>query len=128
MNGYEKYKEQGVMTASPGDLILMLYDGCIKNLKLAKIALEDKNFEDSNSLIQLAEDIIEELIMSLDLRIELSEQLLELYTFMNRELIEANVKKDIKKIDSVIELMSDLRDTWEKAIQLNRTKMYAIGE
>ena len=118
-----QYKQQSAMTASPGELTLMLYDGCIKNLKLNRMYIESRDFSGANTVSQKAQNIIAELLRSLDMRYELSGQLRSLYEFMLNELILSNVKKDLEKVDVVLGMVTELRDTWQQAVRLNRQSM-----
>ncbi len=111
-NPYAKYKQQGVMTANPGDLIVMLYDGAIKQLKLSKINIENRDIEAANNSLKKTQDIITQLMMDLDFTYEISNQLYSLYDFMIRSVRDVNIKKEIAGIDPIIELLSDLRSAW----------------
>ena len=111
-NTYEKYRQQGVLTASSLDLIVMLYDGCIKQLKISKAAMEGKHFEKANNSIKRAQDIISELIRSLDLSFTISKDLMSLYEFMIQEMIRINMEKDIAGVQPLLEMLEGLRDAW----------------
>lgn len=111
-NVHDRYKQDNVMTASPIDLVIMLYDGCIKNLKLAKLHLEGESVSDFQTCIEKAEEILLELIRSLNLDIDMSQDLLDLYQFMVNELVKASFTQETEHIDPVINMMSDLRESW----------------
>lgn len=119
-NPYAKYKEQSVNTATPEELTLMLYDGCIKFINIAKIAIEEKDFQAAHKNIIKAEDIITEFIITLNMNYEVSKNLKELYVFYYNLLVEANLKKDIQKLEQVKEFVVDLRNTWKEAMILAR--------
>ncbi|MDR1693162.1 MAG: flagellar export chaperone FliS [Oscillospiraceae bacterium] len=121
-NAGDLYRQQSAMTASPGELTLMLFDGCIKNLKLAKIHINGKDYAKTNETLQKAQAIIAELIHSLDMRYDIAKQLIQLYTFILDTVVQANVKKDLQKTDDALGLMEDLRGTWKQAIRINRAK------
>lgn len=127
-NAYEKYRKQEVTTANPVGLIVMLYNGCIKRLKLARIAIEKKDYEDANSNLKRAEDIIEELMASLNLKYEISGNLLSLYTFMYEEIVRINISKDAGKIEPLLKIISSLRDTWVKVEKEYKPPVYEISE
>ena len=93
VNPYQQYQEQSVMTASPGELTLMLYNGCIKFINQAKLFIEQKNIEKANNAIIRAQDIIQELMVTLNMDYEISKNLAALYDYMNRRLIDANISK-----------------------------------
>ncbi|MCM3389774.1 flagellar export chaperone FliS [Ureibacillus chungkukjangi] len=122
------YKQNSVTTASPGELTLMLYNGCLKFLTKAKKAIEDKNIQEKNTNIQKAQAIIAELMSTLNMDIEISKQMLPLYQYMNRRLIEANIKNDTSIIDEVIGLTTEFRDTWKQVIQMTRQQQYGNAQ
>ena len=119
-NPYAKYKEQSVTTATPEELTLMLYTGCIKFINLAEVYIEEKDYGKSNLNIQKAQDIIQELNITLNMDYEISQNLRQLYTFVNEKLLDANIKKDKQALFDAKEIVSDLRDTWKEAMALSR--------
>ncbi|WP_079590453.1 flagellar export chaperone FliS [Acetoanaerobium noterae] len=119
-NPYAKYKEQSVTTATPEELTLMLYNGCIKFINLAEVYIEEKDYEKSNLNIQKAQDIIQELNITLNMDYEISQNLRQLYTFINEKLLDANIKKDKQALFDAKEIVSELRDTWKEAMALSR--------
>ena len=119
-NPYTKYKEQSVTTATPEELTLMLYNGCIKFINLAEVYIEEKDYAKSNLNIQKAQDIIQELNITLNMDYEISQNLRQLYTFVNEKLLDANIKKDKQALFDAKEIVSDLRDTWKEAMALSR--------
>ncbi|MDR1158467.1 MAG: flagellar export chaperone FliS [Oscillospiraceae bacterium] len=121
------YRQQHAMTAGPGELTLMLYDGCLKNIKRMQLHLRDRDVEKANEASLKAQAILSELMRTLDMQYEVSQGLYPLYEYMLRELVTANVKKDIGQTDVVLELLGDLRDTWQQAVRLNRQQMMGTG-
>jgi flagellar protein FliS len=119
-----EYLKQEVMTASPAELVAMLYGACVKNLKLAVMAYEESGdiCTTSNCLIK-AQKIISELMNCLDLNIELSTQLMKVYEFMLGELRTANVKKDMARVEPIISMLESMRDTWYTVAQQQRRSM-----
>ena len=111
-NRAEAYQRQGVLTASPAELIVMLYGGCIRQLKLGILAIEKKEYERANNAMQKAERIIGELASSLDMRFEMSENLMKLYEYMVEEIVSANREKDAARIEPVVSLLLELKDAW----------------
>jgi flagellar secretion chaperone FliS len=124
-NPYQSYQQNSVTTASPGELTLMLYNGCLKFILQAKKAIADKNIESKNTNIQKAQNIIRELMVTLNRDLEVSENMMSLYDYMNRQLIEANLKSDIAILDEVEGLVTEFRDTWKEVIQVNRQKQFS---
>ncbi|MFY9177580.1 MAG: flagellar export chaperone FliS [Caldicoprobacterales bacterium] len=124
-NPYDRYQQQSVMTASPGELTLMLYNGCIKFIKQAKLAIDEKDVEKAGNSLIRAQDIIQELMVTLDPQYEISKNLYALYDYMYQRLIDANISKDKAPLDEVLELLADLRDTWVEVIKINRKEAYS---
>lgn len=127
-NAFNAYKQNSVTTASPGELTLMLYNGCLKFLGKAKIAIEQKNIEEKNHNIQRSQAIIAELMSTLNMDIEISKQMLPLYEYMNHRLVEANIKNDPSIIEEVEGLVTEFRDTWKEVIKITRQQQYANVE
>ncbi len=122
-----QYQQNSIMTATPEELTLMLYNGCIKGIRLAKIGLEDKDYEKANLYMCKAQAIIRELRATLDMKYDISKNLYELYTYFLDRLIEANVKKESSILDEVEQFVSDLRDTWAEAMKDARIKQAGRG-
>lgn len=119
-----EYQKQSVMTAGPAGLIAMLYDACIKNIRLAKLAYEDNHdICATNNYLLKAQKIISELISCLDMSMELSQSLLEIYNFMLSELRLANAHKDMAKLDPLIPMLQSMRDTWQQVDGIQRKSM-----
>ncbi len=122
-NPYEQYRKHGVLMANPLELIIMLYNGCIKKLKLGKIAIAEKKYEAANNNFHKAQDIIMELIMSLNLNYDISNELLNLYEYIHRRIIEINMAKDEQAIDPLIEILSNLCETWTQVEKECKTRI-----
>ncbi len=120
MNSYPNplraYKETKVRTASQGKLIVMLYDEALKQLDTAISGLEGrtKHLDSIHNAVLKAQDVVTELMVSLDFDRggEIAKNLFNLYMFFNRQLMEANVRKDTAPIKDVRRLMGDLREAW----------------
>ena len=128
-NASSTYKETKIKTASQGQLIVMLYDEAIRQLNMAVELLNLNNtqkkdpgrIEQIGKSVMRAEEIITELMVSLDFEQggEISKNLFSLYTWFNRELLEANINKDIHRIVTVRDMLSDLKVTWSKVASSN---------
>jgi flagellar protein FliS len=114
-NGATAYQEAAVTTQSKGRLIVLLYDGAIKFMKLAINELEAGHYEAKGRYIGKAQDIINELnaVLDTDAGGEIASNLRGLYLFMNNHLSEANVKRDPQMIREVITLMEQLNQSWK---------------
>lgn len=123
-NPYQSYQQNSIYTASPGELTLMLYNGCLKFIHLGKAAIAENNIEKKNVNIQKAQKIIQELMVTLNQEFEVSKTLLPLYDYLYRRLVEANIKGDTAILEEVEGFVTDFRDTWKQVIQINRQKQY----
>ncbi|AVK98336.1 flagellar export chaperone FliS [Lysinibacillus sphaericus] len=121
------YKQNSVTTASPGELTLMLYNGCLKFLSKAKLAIQDKNIQDKNTNLIKAQAIISELMATLNMDIEVSNNMFALYEYMNRRLVEANIQNDVSIIEEVEGFVTEFRDTWKEVIRINRQQQFGNG-
>lgn len=115
-NPYNQYKQTQISTATQGRLIVMLYEGAIKFLKIAQENMTPKKYEIVNTNIQKAQDIISELMTSLNMDQggDIAKNLLSLYVYFKKRLLEANMKKDAAILDEVIVLLTQLCDAWEQ--------------
>lgn len=108
-----QYLQKKAETASPMELIIMLYEGGIKFLNQAKMYGEQKQHDKRCEVLINAQEVIRELKNSLDMSIiEISPRLASLYNYMLKRLISANVDKKVEYIDEVIRMLSELRDVW----------------
>ncbi len=115
---YSMYKQNSIMTSSPEELTLMLYNGLVKFIMQAQKAIEEKDIQKANESIKRAEDIISEFQATLDMQYELSKGLAMLYDYFMDRLVDANMKKDAAILEEVLHFVKDLRDTWAQAMKL----------
>ena len=118
MTAHKQYKQVQVKTANNKKLLLMLYQGCIKFLRIAKKSIKEEDMENANEYLKKSQAIIDELRYTLDMEKggEISNNLYKLYNFMYSELISANINKEIEPIENVENLMMDLLETWKEVI------------
>lgn len=117
---YNAYRDTNVKTASQGRLIVLLYEGAVKQLTLANSMFDEngklpvRSIEAFGKAILKAQEIITELQVSLDMEKggEIAKNLMSLYLFFNEELMNANINQDKEKVSSVLKMMSDLADAW----------------
>jgi len=121
MNGAKAYAkvglESGIGSASPHGLIMMLYDGAIDTIRKAKLHMEARDIEMKVLAVDKALKIIGEgLNGSLDMEAggDISQRLSALYSFISKQLIQANAKNDAAGMDTCIELLEDLRSAWQE--------------
>jgi len=115
VNAYQQYQYNSIMSASPERLVLMLFEGAIKFVKLARKAILEKDIAGANNNLTRAQDIIAELDRSLDMSYDISKNLTGIYDFLYRQLVDANIKKDAELLDVVESMLKELKDTWEQA-------------
>lgn len=117
-NAYDTYKQNAIMTASPEELTLMLYNGLIKFMMVARKAIEEKDIPKAHENIIRAQDILNEFKATLDMQYEISHNLNQLYDYFLDRLFEANIKKDTAILDEVLRFVRELRDTWAQAMKI----------
>jgi flagellar protein FliS len=115
---YKNYIKQEVEGATKGKLVLLLYDGAIKFMRVSAKAIDENNIQEAHNNIMKAQNIIYELMSTLNMEVgDISRNLMRLYDFMIWQLIEANKEKNREKVESVIRLMSSLREAWKDVVQ-----------
>jgi flagellar protein FliS len=122
-NAYsENYLRNQIESASKEQLLIMFYDGAIRFVTRAENAIRENNIEQRNYCINKASAIIAELSVTLDHGIggKIAADLEALYDFMHRELIKANVENSLTSLETVKTLLTDLSETWKRAIEINK--------
>ena len=121
-NAYAKYNNSKVLTASPAELTLMLYDGAIKFCNIAIIGIEQKDIQKAHTNIRKVENIIEEFRSTLDRKYAVAEDFDRIYVYLLQRLLEANVKKDKEILEEVNMHLRSMRDTWKEVMRINKEK------
>ena len=124
-NAYAQYNNQKVMAASPAELTLMLYDGAIKFCNIAEVAIERKDMDKAHTNIVKVEKIIEYLRNTLDMSYPGAQDFENMYAYLDRRLVEANVKKDIDIVREVNDHLHAIRDNWVEVMKKNGLKVSA---
>lgn len=114
------YQRNAIMTASPAELTLMLYEGAIKFCNIGIVAIEKQQLERANENIKKAQAIITELRITLDHKYPVWEDFDRVYDYIYRRLIEGNIHKDIEIIEDALKQIREMRDTWKEVMRLNR--------
>lgn len=112
---YQKYRQAQAETASKPKLLIMLYDGAIRFTKIGIEGINSRNFEVANNNLIKSQAIIHELVSSLNFDYPISNDLVRLYEYMLRLLIEANLKKQVGPAEEVLGYLIELRETWVEA-------------
>jgi len=110
-----RYLETTVQTATPAQLLIMLHDGAIRFGKMAIEAIKANNYQEANTCLIKVQDIISELIITLDRSNPLSENMNKLYEYFQHLLIQANIKKSEEPIHEVLGYIVELKETWIQA-------------
>lgn len=121
-NAYAQYNNSKILTASPAELTLMLYEGAIKFCNIAVVAIEHKDIEKAHINIVKAQKIIDYFRQTLDMRYEVSKDFDRVYVYLEKRLIEANMKKNVAILEEVLEHLRSMRDTWKEVMRLNKEK------
>lgn len=121
VNAYQAYRQTQVTTASQGELLIMLFDGAIRFAKQAREHLDKGDIEQAGARLLRTQDIVDELILSLNLDVgEIAHNLQRLYTYIYDLLVQANVKKDPQIVGDAIHMLTELRATWGQVVEQTR--------
>lgn len=126
-NGYAAYANSKIMTASPAELTLMLYDGAIKFANIAIAAIEKNDIEKAHNNIIKVERIILEFKSSLDHKYPVAKDFEQVYNYLIRRLHEANMKKDTEIMEEVLKHLRTMRDTWKEVMAINQGKKVQVS-
>ena len=115
--GYAAYANNKVMTASPAELTLMLYDGAIKFCNIAIRAIEEGDVEKAHNNIVKVENIIDEFRATLNHKYAVAEDFENVYVYLRERLSLANMKKDKEILEEVLKHLLTMRDTWKEVMK-----------
>ena len=121
-NAYSQYNNSKVLTASPAELTLMLYEGAIKFCNIAEVAIEQNDIQKAHTNIVKTQRIIDYLRQTLDMKYKVAEDFERIYVYLSKRLVEANMKKDKAILEEVNEHLRSVRDTWKEVMRMNREK------
>lgn len=115
-NGVRAYRKTNVVTADPKRLVIMCYEGAIESLKVGKERLLQKDYEAKGRAFVRAQDIINELLCSLDFEKggAIADNLKSLYNYMSQRIIHADINNDLKAVDEVINMLNELLTAWQE--------------
>lgn len=122
-NPYAEYTANKVLTASPAEVTLMLYEGAIKFCNIAITAIERGEIMKAHTNIKKAQRIITEFRTTLDFKYPVAQDFERIYVYLLERLLEANVKKDVAILEEVNEHLRSLRDTWKEVMRRNNLQV-----
>ncbi|MGF7143668.1 flagellar protein FliS [Anaerotaenia torta] len=120
MNAAAAYKDSKILTASPAELTLLLYEGAIKFGNLAVYAIENKDYSKANLNVIKAEKIITELRATLNHDYPVAESFERVYEHVYNRLVEGNIKKNVEILEEAIGYIREMRDTWKEVMRLTK--------
>jgi flagellar protein FliS len=118
--GYAAYANNRIMTASPAELTLMLYDGAIKFCNIAVVAIEKQDVEKAHTYIMKTELIIEEFQASLNHKYPIAKEFDNVYTYLMERLREANLTKDSAILEEILTHLRTMRDAWKEVMRITQ--------
>lgn len=121
-NAYAQYNNNRILTASPAELTLMLYEGAIKFCNMAIAGIEQGDIPKAHQNIIKVENIITYLRQTLDMQYAVAQDFDNIYDYLGKCLVEANLKKDKEILEEVNRHLRSVRDTWKEVMRLNKEK------
>ena len=121
-NAYARYNNSKVLTASPAELTLMLYEGAIKFCNIAILGIEQHDIQKAHTNIRKVEKIISEFRSTLDRKYAVAEDFDRVYVYLLQRLLEANVKKDKAILEEVNMHLRSMRDNWKEVMRINKER------
>lgn len=122
--GYAAYNKNKIMTASPGELTLMLYEGAIKFCNIAIVAVEQGDIQKAHTNIVKVEKIIEEFRATLNHKYPVAKDFENVYIYIYDRLVEANIKKDKEILEEVLKHLRTMRDTWKEVMKKAKAEQH----
>ncbi len=119
-NAYSQYQQSKVLTASPAELTLMLYEGAIKFCNIALVGIENHDIANAYINITKAKNIIEELQATLNHKYPVAKDFEQVYDYIRDRLFMANITKDPEILNEALGHIRTMRDTWKEVMRLNK--------
>lgn len=119
---FNKYNTEKIMNASPGELTLLLYEGAIKFCNMAALGIEHHDIQRAHANIVKTENIIHYLRETLDMKYPVAKHFEDIYVYLEKRLVDANVKKDKEILDEICTHLRSLRQTWLEVMRQNKGK------
>ena len=118
-NPYAQYQNSRILTASPAELTLMLYEGAIKFGNIAVMGMKQKDIEKAHVNLKKVQRIVAEFRATLDMKYPVAQDFDRIYVYMERRLLEANMKKDTEILEEILTHLRSVRDTWKEVMRIN---------
>ena len=119
-SAYAQYNNSKVLTASPAELTLMLYDGAIKFCNIALLGIEQKDIEKAHVNLKKVQRIVAEFRATLDMKYPVAQDFDRIYVYLEQRMTEANLTKDPEIMEEVVKHLRSMRDTWKEVMRLNK--------
>lgn len=119
-NPYAQYQNSRILTASPAELTLMLYDGAIKFGNIAVMGMKQKDIEKAHVNLKKVQRIVAEFRATLDMKYPVAQDFDRIYVYLERRMSEANMTKDPEIMEEVVTHLRSMRDTWKEVMRLNK--------
>lgn len=119
-NPYAQYQNSRILTASPAELTLMLYDGAIKFGNIAIMGMKQKDIEKAHINLKKVQRIVAEFRATLDMKYPVAQDFDRIYVYLERRMAEANMTKDPEIMEEVVTHLRSMRDTWKEVMRLNK--------
>ena len=121
-NAYVQYHHSKILTASPAELTLMLYEGAIKFCNIAETAIDQKDIQKAHVNIVKTQKIVDYLRQTLDMKYPVAKDFDNIYVYLEDRLVQANIKKDREILEECLGHLRSVRDTWKEVMRINREK------
>lgn len=124
-NPYLNYVNGKLNTVNKGNLLIMIYDSAIRNIKEAQKQMKVKRFDKKGEAIDVAYKAVSELMLSLNFEIggELAKNLSSIYNYILNKISESNITNDPSKLDDSLKILNDFRETWLQVIKVENSKV-----
>ena len=121
-NPFAEYTTNKILTASPAEVTLMLYEGAIKFCNVAIVAVEQRDIPKAHTNIVKVQRIIDYLRQTLDMKYPVAQDFENIYVYLSQRLVEANLKKDKEILEEINMHLHSVRDTWKEVMRINQVK------
>ena len=125
MNPYAAYKKQSVTTMTPIEIVIKLYSETERELNRSVVFIKEKNYESANNALNKSVDLIAALRSVLDVNLPIGKNLDTIYGFMEKQIIAANVKKDVEIVNSLLPMVAELKDAFTQIGAMSKDEIAA---